>query len=188
MALQPGKYPLQHLGIKIARGDVIAIQDDESLRERILWPNFAGIKKSGYDSEGDRNFNIHLTKKEADDLAADGWNVKCKPARPDDEDQVERCVLKCKVGYKIKPPRVKMIGDKSRRETFLTEENIALLDDAEIATVDLSFVPFFYTMFEGTPQEADGVAAYLKTMYVVVVEDELDMKWDKIQREARGEE
>ena len=186
MALQPGKYPLQHLGVKIARGDVVTVADTDEVNGRILWPNFKGAK-STFNAEGDRNFNIHLTKKEADDLAADGWNVKCKPPRPEDEDQVERCVLKCKVGYKINPPRVKMIGDKSRNETLLDENTIGLLDDADIATVDLSFVPYFYTMFEGTPQETDGVAAYLRSMYVVVVEDELDMKWDEIQREARGE-
>jgi hypothetical protein len=186
MALSKGKYPLEHLGIKIARGDVVVVQDDDSLRERILWPNFSG-SKTPYNSEGDRNFNIHLTKKEADDLGAEGWNVKCKLPREDDEDQIERCVLKCKVGYKVNPPRVKMIGDKSRNETLLTQENIGLLDDADIATVDLSFVPYFYTMFEGTPQETDGVAAYLKTMYVVVIEDELDMKWDELQKDARGE-
>lgn len=186
MALSKGRYPLEHLGIKIARGDVVTVPDTDALRERILWPNFSG-NKTPFNSEGDRNFNIHLTKKEADDLGAEGWNVKCKPPRPDDEDQVERCVLKCAVSFKVRPPRVKMIGDKSRNETFLDETNIGLLDDADIATVDLSFTPYFYTMFEDTPQETDGVAAYLKTMYVVTIEDELDMKWEAIQREARGE-
>jgi len=186
MALSQGKYPLEHLGIKIARGEVVTVPDTDALPQRILWPNFSGAKTT-FNSEGDRNFNIHLTKREADDLAADGWNVKCKAPRPDDEDQVERCVLKCKVNFNVRPPRIKMIGEKSRNETLLTEENVGLLDDAEIITADLSFVPYFYTMFEGTPQETDGVSAYLKTMYVVIAEDELDMKWDQIQREARGE-
>lgn len=178
MALLPGRYPLE--GCNISRDDIVTIQD-----ATIIWPNFSG-EKNDMNAEGDRNFNIHLTKQMADDLTADGWNVKCKPARPDDEDQVERCVLKVTVKYTFRPPRIKMIGDKSRNETILTEDIVGLLDQADIKTVDLSFVPYFWTMFPGTAKETDGVTAYLKTMYVEVIEDELDEKWDRIQAEARG--
>lgn len=171
MALREGPYPLE--GCNIKRSDIITIED-----ATIIWPHFSG-DKDAFNSEGDLNFNIHLTKQQADELTADGWNVKCKVARPDDEDQVERCVLKVTVKYGYKPPRVKMIGDRTRNETMLDEKLIGVLDSADIKTVDLSFVPYFYTMFPGKPNETDGVAAYLRTMFVEVIEDPLDLKWAK---------
>lgn len=176
MALSKGNYPLEHLGIKIHKNEVISVEDAS-----ILWPNFSGEKRSAYDTPGDRNFNLHLSKELNDELTEAGWNTKCKPPRPDDEDQVERCTLKIKVNYGFKPPRIKMIGDKTRNETILTSENVGALDDADIRTMDLSFVPFFWTMNEGTPQERDGVSAYLRSMFVEVIEDDLETKWARIQ-------
>lgn len=173
MALKQGPYPLE--GCKIKRDDVVVIEN-----ARIIWPNFSG-EKSDMNAEGDRNFNIWLTEEQNEFLTRDGWNTKCKLPRPEDEDQVERCTLKISVKFKIKPPRIKMIGDKSRNETILGEDLVGLLDQADIKTVDLSFVPYFWTMFAGKPNESDGVTAYLKTMYVEVLEDELDRKWDQIQ-------
>jgi hypothetical protein len=165
MPLLEGEYPLE--GCSIRRGDVITIED-----AKIIWPNFSGAKDQ-FNAEGDRNFNIHLTKQQADDLAADGWNVKCKPARPNDEDGEERCVLKVTVNFNNKPPKIVMVGSKTRNRTELGADIAGLMDSAELITVDLSFVPYFWEMKSG----ACGVSAYLKTLYCVVQEDELDQKW-----------
>lgn len=172
MALKDGPYPLE--GCSIQRSDMITIENAQ-----IIWPNFSG-EKSDMNAEGDRNFNIVLTKEQADDLAKDGWNVKCKLPRTEDEDQIERCVLKISVKYKVKPPRIIMVGDKSRNRTELTEALVGSLDSADIKQVDLKFVPYFWTMFAGRPNEADGVTAYLKTMYVEIIEDDLAQKWNEL--------
>lgn len=163
------------IGCAIEVGDVITIEN-----ARILWPNFAGAADK-YNTEGDRNFNLHLTTEQADELAADGWNIKCKFPRPDEntEDQEQRCVLKIVVKFGYRPPKITMIGDRSRNRTELTEGLAGLLDSAEIVQCDMSFVPHFYEITDTNY----GVNAYLKTMYVVIREDELDTKWSENKEE-----
>ena len=164
MPLLEGEYPIE--GCKIAKNDRITIEN-----ANIIWLNLSG-NRTEYNAQGDRNFNIHLTQEQADQLAADGWNVKCKPARKEDPDSEDRCVLKVNVKFAYKPPRVVMVGNVTRKETLLDEELIGLLDDAEINKVDLVFVPYFWDI-----RGEVGVSAYLKTMYVEVIEDELELKW-----------
>lgn len=166
MPLQAGDHPIP--GVNIKRGDVVTFEN-----ATILWPNLSGAADK-FNTEGDRNFNLRLTKQEADDLAADGWNVKCKLARPNDPDQdgEERCVLKVTVNFGNKPPRIIMIGSKTKSRTELGPDLAGLVDAAEIQQCDISFVPYFWDVNGNI-----GVTAYLKTMYVVVVEDELDKKW-----------
>jgi hypothetical protein len=164
MPLLEGEYPID--GCNIARSDRITIED-----AKLIWLNFSG-NRTEYNAQGDRNFNIHLTEEQANALAADGWNVKCKPARKEDPDSEERCVLKVNVNFAFKPPRVVMVGSVTRKETLLDEELIGLLDDADIKTCDVSFVPYFWDIRDNV-----GVSAYLRTLYVEVVEDELELKW-----------
>lgn len=166
MPLQEGDYPIP--GVNIKRGDVITFRD-----ATILWPNFSGAADK-FNAEGDRNFNLRLTKQEADDLAAQGWNVKCKLARPNDPDQdgEERCVLKVTVNFGNKPPRIVMQGSKTKNRTELHEGIAGLIDSAELGKCDLSFVPYFWDVNGNI-----GVTAYLKTLYAIVIEDELDAEW-----------
>ncbi len=154
------------LGVIIKVGEVFTFEDAD-----ILWPNFSGAKDT-FNAEGDRNFNLRITEVEAEELAKVGWNVKCKPARPDDPDAGERCVLKIKVKFENKPPKIVMIGSKTRSRTELHAGIAGLVDSAEIEKCDLSFVPYFWDV-----NGSIGVSAYLRTMYLVVVEDDLDKKW-----------
>lgn len=167
------------VGCAIEVGEIFTIQG-----ARIIWPNFSGAADK-YNSEGDRNFNLHLTKEQADELAAAGWNVKCKFPRPEEntDEQEERCILKIVVKYrdrqgelKKNPPQIKMIGDKSRNRTLLGESTVENLDGAEIVEADISFVPYFWDTSTGI-----GVSAYLRKLYVVIREDELDEKWAEPQ-------
>lgn len=164
------------LGCAIQVGDIITIEN-----ARILWPNFAGAADK-YNAEGDRNFQLHLTRQQADELAADGWNVKCKFPRPEEntDEQEERCVLKITVKFTNKPPKIVGVGSKSRSRTEFHEGIAGLIDSAEIVTCDLSFVPYFYQITE----DNIGVSAYLRSMYFVMREDELDEKWAEAPEEA----
>lgn len=163
------------LGCRIEVGDVFTIQN-----ARILWPNFSGAGDK-YNTEGDRNFNLHLTREQADELAAAGWNVKCKYPRPEEntDEQEERCVLKVTVKFRDRqgelrknPPQINMIGNRSRNRTMMGEDLAGLLDGCEIVEADISFVPYFWDTATGI-----GVSAYLRKLYVVIQEDELDEKW-----------
>lgn len=154
------------LGVAVNVGDVITIED-----AKIIWPNFSGAKDQ-FNSEGDRNFNIHLTKKQADELTADGWNVKCKPARPEDEDGEERCVLKTTVNFDNRAPKIIGVGNLTRNRTQYDAGIAGLIDSATIINCDLSIVPYFWEVNGNI-----GLSAYLKTMYFVLQEDALDEKW-----------
>lgn len=157
------------LGVAVKVGDIVTVQN-----ARILWPNFGGVKDK-FNSEGDRNFNLELTEEEAERLAADGWNVKCKPSRPDDPESGERCVLKITVNFDgKKPPKVIGRGSLTRKETQYHGGIAGLIDAAEIVTADISFVAYFWEM----PNGNIGLTAYLRTMYFILQEDELDLKWN----------
>ena len=57
---------------------------------------------------------------------------------------------------------------------MLTEDTVGSLDYADISNVDVVISPFEYNDIGGK----SGVAAYVKTMYVSVVEDEFASKYD----------
>jgi len=150
---------------------------------RIVFRNFAG-KEGQYNREGDRNFSVLLDDDIADQLSQDGWNVKWLKAREDGE--TEQAYLQVAVGYKIKPPRIVLIGSKSRTE--IGENEVEMLDWVDIRSVDLIVRPYHWIVREGTPQEARGIKAYLKSMFITMEEDPLELKYAEELSElpARG--
>jgi hypothetical protein len=149
---------------------------------RLVFRNFAG-KEGMYNREGDRNFAVLLDDDVADAMAADGWNIKRLKAR--EEGEPEQAYLQISVGYKGRPPRIVMITSRGRNE--LSEDEVEILDWADIKNVDLIIRPYNWVIRENTPQEASGVKAYLKSMFVTIEEDELDLKYaDLDDVPARG--
>lgn len=138
---------------------------------RIGWRNFQG-QKGDFNAEGDRNFVVWLDKEQADDLAAKGWTVKELPPREEGDDS--RYFLKVKVRYgKGRPPRVVLISSRGR--TSLTENELILLDWADIANVDMIIRAFNWDYRGRT-----GVTAYLNSIYVTIQEDELELKYSDV--------
>lgn len=143
---------------------------------RIIFRNFAG-KEGQYNREGDRNFAVILTEDAAQQLLADGWNVKT--LRPREEDDVPTPYLQVSVGYKGRPPRIVMISSRGR--TDISEDMVEMLDWVDIKNVDLIVRPYNWVIPGRNGREADtGVKAYLKSMYITIEEDELDLKYSQL--------
>lgn len=134
---------------------------------RITFRNFTG-KIGQYNREGDRNFCVILEDKDAETLSGMGFNVKT--LQPREEGDLPTPYLKIAVGFKF-PPKIALV--KSNHIEYLTEENVSLLDWAEFSNIDIIIVP-------GKPWEMNGktgVKAWLKTMYVQLIEDEFEAKY-----------
>ena len=125
---------------------------------RIIYRNFAGAG-SKYNREGDRNFAVIIPEKEmADALIAEGWNVKVKPPRDEDEDPF--MFLPIKVKFNDRGPNAYLqTGTKMKR---LDEESIACLDDVDIISVDMDVRPYDWEV-----NGKAGRTAYLQSIKVV---------------------
>lgn len=147
---------------------------------KIIFRNFAG-KEGPYNREGDRNFAVLLTDEMADGLSRDGWNVKVTKEREiDDETVGGEPYLPVTVGYKGRPPRVVIISSRGR--TDLSQDEVDILDYAYIQNVDLIVRPYDWTVNGKT-----GRKAYLKSMFVTINEDELELKYADVKHAgARG--
>jgi hypothetical protein len=142
--------------------------DDYTIKDaKIRWRNFAG-REERFNAKGDRNFTIFLEPHDAERLSDLGLNVKTLPPR--EEGQPGQDILKVKVNFKGRPPRLVMVTHRGR--TQLDEESAQMLDFAEIEKVDLIISPYYW---ENNGKE--GVAVSLKAIYMTIVEDELEMAY-----------
>lgn len=140
---------------------------------RLLFRNFSG-RESKYNRAGQRNFCVYIDDPEyAQQLIDEGWNVRVRPPR--EEGDKTSYYIPVAVSFENIPPSIYMITKK--KKTRLDEESVSALDFAEIRTVDLIIRPYNWVIQEGTRNEKSGVKAYLKSMYVVIDEDEFADKY-----------
>lgn len=146
-----------------SRNDGTLIMEDA----RIVFRNFAGAEGM-YNREGDRNFCVLLEDDLAADMKADGWNIKrLKPREGEDQGTA---YIQVSVGFKGRPPRMVMITSRGR--TDLGEDECVLLDWADMDRVDLIIRPYHWNVNGRT-----GVKAYLKSIFVIIHEDYLELKY-----------
>ena len=121
------------MNIEFAPRSILQIDD-----AKIIYRNFAGVG-SKFNREGDRNFAVLIEDETlAEQLTNDGWNVKIKLTR--DEDDSPFMYLPVKVKFNERGPSAYLkIG---RNMTRLDEESIACLDKINILSVDLDIRPF----------------------------------------------
>ena len=129
----------------------------------ILFRNFSG-RESKYNRAGQRNFCVYID---------DGWNIRVR--EPREEGEAPRHYLQVAVSFDNIPPTVYMLT--KRKKVKLDEESIDTLDFAEIRNIDLTIRPYNWIIQEGTKNEKSGVKAYLRTMYVIIDEDEFAEKY-----------
>lgn len=133
----------------------------------IAFRNFAG-KEDVYNREGDRNFAILLEPGLAQEMEQDGWNVKYLKER--EEGDGPQAYIQVAVSYKNRPPKICLITSKGM--TYLSEDEVELLDWADIETADVTLNPYQWAI-----NDKFGTKAYLHALYVKIEEDYLQSKW-----------
>ena len=125
---------------------------------RIIFRNFAGVA-SKFNREGDRNFAVIIPNQEiCDELLDAGWNVKIKPPREDGEEPFMYLPVKIKFNNRGPSAYVRS-GDKVTR---LNEDTISMLDEIDIASVDMDLRPYDWEVNGKT-----GRSAYLEAIDVM---------------------
>lgn len=140
---------------------------------RIVFRNFKG-KEGQYNAKGDRNFALILADAVASEMEAEGWNVKFLKPREEGDIPTPYIQVSVKYSENAKPPRVVMVT--SRGKTPLTEEEIEILDWADINSSDLIIRPYQWEVNGNT-----GVKAYLSSIFVNINEDELELKYADLE-------
>ncbi len=141
---------------------------------RIGFRNFAG-KEGKFNNAGRRNFCVFLETEIAEELESDGWNIRW--LQPREEGDTPQPYLQVAVQYSNRPPKVTLVTKHNR--TVLDESTIDILDFAEIENVDLMLNPYNWDV-----QGKQGVKAYLNVMYVTIVEDEFESKYQDVPDSA----
>lgn len=137
----------------------------------IMYRNFQG-KASKFNAPGDRNFDIVLPEDLAHSLERDGWNVKWREPREDDEGGERTPHIQIKVKFEIKPPKIIMISQQTGARNPVFDDTVSLLDMVDVVKLDLTAVPYPWDI-----GGREGITAYLKTMYITIFEDELDLEY-----------
>lgn len=137
---------------------------------RIGMRNFAGQERQ-FNAAGKRNFCVFIPFEDAEALRADGWNIRyLEPRDPEDQRQP---YLPVSVTFDYYPAEIWIVT--SHNKTRVKEEDVKLLDWAEIQNVDLTVRP--YNWEQGGKS---GIKAYVKSMFVTIVEDELAEKYHNV--------
>ena len=135
---------------------------------KITLKNFSGVPDK-FNVNGDRTFAVLLDDDIAEAMERDGWLVK--QFKQKDLDEPPQSFLKVRVHFGKKIPRVVMITSRGRT-TLTDEEDLKLLDWADIRMVDLILRPNDWEMNGKT-----GRKAYLKSMFATIEEDALERKY-----------
>lgn len=143
--------------------------------------NFSGIPNE-MNKEGERNFCVFIDDDElAQQMAADGWNIKILKPRNDEE--VARYYLPVAIGWNHPSKKPHVVQIKRRTQVELDESMIHTLDGVEIVNVDLMINAKFYTdRYTGE----ERIKAWVKELWVTISESRFANKY--AQREAPEEE
>lgn len=125
---------------------------------RIIFRNFAGVGTK-FNREGDRNFAVVIPNEEIkDELIANGWNVKIRPPR--DEDESPFMYMPVKIKFNNRGPSAYILSGE--KVTKLDEESIEMLDEIDIQSVDMDLRPYDWEVNGKT-----GRTAYLQAINVI---------------------
>ncbi len=157
--------------VQVKRAPGLTLQNAQ-----VMFRNFSG-KEGVYNAKGDRNFCVFLDVDLATELQNAGWNIKM--LKPREDGDVPQAYVEVKVSYKNRPPNIVLITSRGR--TKLDEDDIDMLDWVEIEKVDLIINPSAWDVNGKT-----GIKAYLKSFFITIVEDELELKYADVPDSAKS--
>lgn len=143
---------------------------------KIGFRNFSG-NAGKFNPAGRRNFCVFVDQDLGKVLEEDGWNIRW--LQPKDGDEDPKPYLQVAVSYDNIPPKIVLVTSKSK--TILDDSTINILDWAEIANVDVIIRPYNWEA-----NGKSGVKAYIKSMYVTIVEDEFESKYRDVPDSAKN--
>ena len=131
---------------------------------RLLFKNFEG-RGTDKNREGDRNFCIVIEDpEEAQELAADGWNVKTLSSR-DGVESEDVHYIQVKVEYKKgRPPEIAI--RTRNNEIFYDEDTVKNMDYAELANINVVISPYAWEV-----NGKRGIKGYLKSLSATLIDD-----------------
>lgn len=135
---------------------------------RIIFRNFAGGPTKFNAQGGKRTFAVVLDDETANTMLEDGWNVKWLDAREEGDEAT--AYIQVVVNFNVRPPRVVLLTSGGR--TQLDEGTVDVLDFADIMKVDL-----IANGYDWEVNGKRGTAAYLKSLFVTIEEDALELKY-----------
>lgn len=134
----------------------------------IRFQNFSG-RAEKYNTEGNRKFELVLTPEEADMLAEEGCTIR--KWKKNEDEIIYTIKVKVVFNNPFNPdPTIYMLT--SRGATKIDESIVSELDRAEIANIDLTII-----LAKWNTNGKSGSTAYLRSMYVTLVEDELENEY-----------
>ena len=133
----------------------------------IIWTNFAGAPTKYDRNGGKRTFNLVLPEYMADELTADGWNVKTREARDEDGDPLYFTEIAINLDAR-KPPMFTVYTEFAgkKRARPLRGDAVGELDNIDIESVDLVIGVHRY---DGEKYTAKG---YANVVNVIQAKDE----------------
>jgi hypothetical protein len=145
---------------------------------RIIFRNFEG-REEKFNPKGKRNFGLILPFELADEMLANGWNVKY--LKPREEGDVPQPWIQVKVSFEHRPPKLMQVT--RRGKTYISEDLVEMWDHADIETADVTITPYDYEV-----NGKKGRATYLHTMVIKLEENYLEDKWDAIIEQWHNED
>jgi len=104
----------------------------------LFWTNFKGLPTEYNKQGGRRTFCISLTKEIADRLQEEGWNVKYREPRNEDDDPFyfTECVVNMNSNYE---PRIMLCSEWNGKKSMnrLHGDAVGKLDDLRFENIDV---------------------------------------------------
>lgn len=129
---------------------------------RIMFRNFEGRERKN-NRAGDRNFCVRIDDpEEAQQLAADGWNVKTLGPRDGEEDEVH--FIQVRLNYNGRAPKI--LVRTANNELYYDEDTVKNLDAAELANIRIVINPYHWEV-----NGKKGIKAYLNSFSADLVDE-----------------
>lgn len=130
----------------------------------LIWRNFEGRPSKFTPQPGRRSVCVVLTEEQGLALREQGWNVKSRPPRDEDDDSLYYTEIMVNLASKY-PPKVFLCTESGGKKSMvrLDETDIKTLDDCELENVDLVIHPYEHGITSG----GSTIKGYLRSLYAI---------------------